>query len=331
MKSYRLGFGPMSIDIIDMLCEYSILHDIPLMIIASRNQIDWANGYVCRTDELVKQVKNHNANVLLCRDHCGPYFSDKDAGLDIDSAIARCKKTIETDISQGFDLIHIDVSRIPHSQLYYAEQLIEHCLSIKPDIKLEFGSEDNTGTNILDSIDRIDEQLDFLNKYKNNVVFFVTQTGSYVKDRQIGSFNLENNKAIVDKIHSSGFLFKEHNADYLNNDDLLLRIAAGIDSLNIAPQLGRIQTDLLTELCDKDTIYQDFCDYVYGKNSWNRWVSQDVVSKELAVSVGGHYCFDSIYYKKIIENIGADKFRQALKNKIFDVLDVYKTFDDGKL
>ena len=330
MKSYRLGFGPMSNEIIDTLCEYSILYDLPLMIIASRNQVDWDGGYVCYTSELVKRIKKHNANILICRDHCGPYFSEKDKGLDIDTAIERCKNTIKTDILSGFDLIHIDVSRIPNNQLFYAEQLIDYCLSLNPDIRLEFGSEDNTGTNILDSINRIDEQLKFLEKYKKNVIFFVTQTGSYVKDQQLGRFDVKNNKQIVNKIHSYGLLIKEHNADYLTIGDLSLRIEAGIDSLNIAPQLGRIQTDLLTELCQDNTIYQDFSNHVYETNNWVRWVSQPIPSKELAVSVSGHYCFNSPHYEKIIENIGLEKFQSNLKNKLFDVLDVYRFFNNGK-
>jgi len=331
MRSYRLGFGPMSIDIIDILCEYSVLHNLPLMIIASRNQIDWDGGYVCYTNELIEQVKKHKANILICRDHCGPYFSNKDVGLGINAVIERCKNTIKTDILLGFDLIHIDVSRISQDQIYYAELLIEYCLSLNPNIKIEFGSEDNTGMNILDSIDRIDEQLNFLQKYKNNIVFFVTQTGSYVKDQQLGSFDVEKNKKNVDKIHSYGFLIKEHNADYLMIDDLSLRLEADIDSLNIAPQLGRIQTDLLTELCQDDTAYQDFSNFVFETNNWIKWVSQTNASKELAVSVSGHYCFNSIYYNKIIKNIGLDKFRHELKKRIFNVLDVYKTFNDRKI
>mgnify|MGYP003343926735 FL=1 len=112
MKQFKLGFGPMSKEIIDIMCEWSRDEDYPLMIIASRNQVDVSDGYVCNTNELVNRVKHHKTpKILLCRDHCGPYFADTDLGLTIDEAIVRCKQTIAEDIAQGFDLIHIDVSR----------------------------------------------------------------------------------------------------------------------------------------------------------------------------------------------------------------------------
>ena len=62
-------------------------------------------------------------------------------------------------------------------------QLIEFALKLEPKIKLEFGSEDNTGVDVNSSIARIDSQLEFLKPYKDNVVFFVSQTGSLTRCR----------------------------------------------------------------------------------------------------------------------------------------------------
>jgi hypothetical protein len=41
MDKFKLGFGPMSKDIVDILCKHSVENNYPLMIIASRNQVDY--------------------------------------------------------------------------------------------------------------------------------------------------------------------------------------------------------------------------------------------------------------------------------------------------
>ena len=327
MKQFKLGFGPISKEIIEILAKHTKENNYPLMIIASRNQVDYVTGYVCTTAELAEQVKQYkNPNLLLCRDHCGPYFSDLDRGLTIEDAMDRCMKTISADIASGFDLIHIDVSRIKHNELHYAKQLIEYALSLNPDIMLEFGSEDNTGIDINSSLARIDIQLGFLNPYKNNIKFFVTQTGSLTKDGQAGTFNVARNKEIGEQIRAAGFLFKEHNADYFTDDDIQQRIDAGLDSLNIAPQLGVLQTNLLKEFAPAD-LWITFADLVYKQNYWQRWVPAGVTDQDVAVSVSGHYLFSSQAYKDIIASINADAFNSKLTRKIEDLLNHYKTFD----
>ncbi len=317
----------MSKEIISILAKHTRDNNYPLMIIASRNQVDYVTGYVCTTAELAEQVKQYkNPNLLLCRDHCGPYFSDLDRGLSIEDAIIRCMKTISADIASRFDLIHIDVSRIKDNQLHYAKQLIEYALSLNPDIMLEFGSEDNTGIDVDSSLARIDIQLGFLNPYKNNVKFFVTQTGSLTKDGQAGTFDVARNQVIGEQIRAAGFLFKEHNADYFTADDIQKRIDADVDSLNIAPQLGKVQTDLLKEFAPKE-LWSKFADYVYSKNYWQRWVPVGVTDLDIAVSVSGHYCFNSDEYRDIITAIDANKFNSELEKTITSLLDLYKTFD----
>lgn len=110
MNNIQLGVGPMSQEIISAIN----LYNGPLMVVASRNQVDYNSGYVCTSREL---TDNLNSKILLCRDHCGPYFSDRDKKLTLSEALEECKKTIYEDIKSRFNLIHIDVSRIEHHQL----------------------------------------------------------------------------------------------------------------------------------------------------------------------------------------------------------------------
>jgi len=326
MKRFKLGFGPMSREIAKILAEYSKINNFPMMIIASRNQADYNSGYVGTSMQLSLMVQPfRNSNFLLCRDHCGPYFSDLDKGLTVEQAIERCKQTIARDIQAEFDLIHIDVSRIPERQFDYAKELIDYTLSIKPDMMLEFGGEDNNGLDIEASERNLESQLEFLQQYKKNIVFVVTQTGSLTKDGQVGGFDILRNEKIKEKIEAAGFLFKEHNADYFTKQDIDNRINAGIDSLNIAPQLGRIQTDLLKELAPVD-LWEKFSDHVYAQNYWQRWVSPGVTDKDIAVSVSGHYCFNSDQCKDIIANIDYDKFKNELTTRITALVEFYNAF-----
>jgi hypothetical protein len=327
MKQFKLGFGPMSNEIIEILSSYANDEEYPIMIIASRNQVDYENAYVCTSAELAEKVKPYkNKNLLLCRDHCGPYFADADRGLSVQDAIARCKQTIKADIEAGFDLIHIDVSRIEENQLDYGKELIDYTLSLNPNIKLEFGSEDNTGIDVDSSLGRLEPQLEFLQQYRDNVVFFVTQTGSLTKDSQAGAFDVERNKQVGEQIRAAGFLFKEHNGDYFNETDIANRIAAGIDSINIAPQLGKLQTDITKTFASAD-VWKKFSDYVYGQNKWQRWVEPGVTDQDIAVSVSGHYCFNSQEYKDVLAAIDYEAFKDTLQSKMVELLDFYQTFD----
>ena len=75
-----LGIGPMSRNCIDATCEIANDFSVPLMLIASRRQIDseqMGGGYVNNwsTEEFSKYVssKDKNKMVLLARDHGGPW------------------------------------------------------------------------------------------------------------------------------------------------------------------------------------------------------------------------------------------------------------------
>jgi len=322
LKKYKIGYGPMSKEVISLLNEYSLLNDYPIMIICSRNQIDFESSYVTNTDTISSLVKS-NPNLLLCRDHCGPYFKDSDNGLNLKDAIDKCKQTIDADIYNKFDLIHVDVSRVEDNQLEVADELIQYALSKNTDILFEFGSEENTGILVSESVQRLDDQLNFAKLYKN-IKFFVTQTGSAIKDRQVGYFDIDFNSNLSKRIHSYGFLFKEHNGDYLDSVDLKLRKSAGVDAINVAPQLGTIQTKLLFENSSHTSEWNNFANLVYSGNRYQRWISQQ--GKLASVLASGHYFFKSLEYEDLINRIDRDLFYNKLRKHLFQLFDLYKEF-----
>jgi len=321
--NFRLGFGPMSPEVIRAICTYS--HDTkrPLMIIASRNQVDADSGYVMTTPELRQLLDTlPTDHVWMCRDHCGPYFLDSEKNLSLRKAIEATKKTIAYDIEQGFDLIHIDTSRVDDTY-GVAEELFNFCLSLKTDIRFEFGTEENVG--VAAGAVKYRSDVAFA-KNIPNIEFVVAQTGSLCfEDRQAGTFDTETVRSLVKEAEFNGVKLKEHNADYLTPDQVRLRKAAGVHAMNIAPQLGVVQTKLLKELCLSrvgQDLWDPFAQKVLASGRWKKWTNSD--QDDQKVIVAGHYCFGTAEYRAILDGLSQhanwdDEIQQAL----YQVFDTY--------
>jgi tagatose-1,6-bisphosphate aldolase non-catalytic subunit AgaZ/GatZ len=328
LKKFKLGIGPMSPEIVDICLEYSNNHNFPIMIIASRNQVDATNGYSFTTEKLVNFIKSNvnydAARVLICRDHCGPYYGDIDNNLSIEDTVKNCINTIEFDIKNGFDLIHVDSSRVPDEKKYtIADELISHILKLNPEMFIEFGSEDNLS--VEENINQIYNDIEFSKKYKSNIKFLVGRTGSLTKHKQVGNFSLLYNTKLAEIIHNNGFLFKEHNADYLTMDDIILRKQANVDALNIAPQLGVIHTRNLLNLGKYfETEYNIFKKYVLEKEVWKKWITSDINDDKIKLLASSHYFLNSREAKQLLSLINLDQFKLNLKKEIFSLLDLYR-------
>jgi len=319
----------MSPEVVDLCLEYSHLHNFPIMIIASRNQVDHDSGYAFTTLGLTSHIRNNSYyspdRVLVCRDHCGPYFSDLDQGFDLQEVTGRCIETMLADIELGFDLIHIDVSKInPGVQEQIATTLFRVAIAANPNIMFEFGSEDNDSENLTDSLSRLKNQLKFAEVFLPQLKFFVSPTGSLTKHRQVGNFNPDIAREATKLVHDAGLLFKEHNADYLSRYGVGLRTVNGVDALNVAPQLGCIQTAMIHELGKNlGAPYDDFKKYVLAQGYWKRWTTPDITDDITKLIASGHYCFNSIQATNLRTAIG-DSFIDHLRPAIFTALDEYR-------
>ena len=328
LRKFKLGVGPMSPEVVDICLEYSKVHNFPIMIIASRNQVDATSGYSFTTEKLVNFIKSSTYyspdRILICRDHCGPYYGDVDNGLSVEDALKKCINTIEYDIKNGFNLIHVDISRVAKEEKYtIAYQLINYILKLNPDIMLEFGSEDNLS--VEENNTQIHHDVEFSRQYPSEIKFIVGRTGSLTKHKQVGHFSVEDNTKLAEVIHKNGFLFKEHNADYLNEQDLVLRKQAGVDSLNIAPQLGVEHTKVLINLGKEfKNEYNKFKEYVLEKEVWKKWITPDIIDDDTKLLVSGHYFLNTSEAKQLLEKIDMTLFKTVLKTKIFAVLDIYR-------
>ena len=108
-----LGVGPMSINCVDAVIELGNENNIPLMLIASRRQIDseyFGGGYVNNwsTEKFANYVykKDINNKVVLCRDHGGPWQNNQEVvnKISLKEAMVSAKKSFESDILSGFKM-----------------------------------------------------------------------------------------------------------------------------------------------------------------------------------------------------------------------------------
>ena len=330
MLNSNLGIGPMSSEIIEAVFRYSNYYRKELMLIASKNQIDHAGGYVNNwtTKEYVNflremQKKYPNSSIKICRDHCGPGFN----GIyDIEDSY----KTIKSDIENGFDLIHIDFCNLKvdkNTKFDESKKAIEYCLKLNPDIALEIGTDENTGANYsLPNLAEIEEEINFFTNFCKPE-FYVIQTGSLVKEiNQVGNFNKSFIETALKILKKKGLKLKEHNADYLPRENISLRKGL-VDAMNIAPQLGVIQTQLIINKCLVYGInFDDFLKEAYDGEKWKKWMRDNSKENKLLCSViAGHYHFTSDKYKKLIEELKKrEDIHETIIKNIMDIIDHYE-------
>jgi fructose/tagatose bisphosphate aldolase len=322
MINASLAIGPMSSEVIEAIFRFSNYNRKELMIIASKNQIDYNGGYVnnWKTREFMDFIKEMRqrypqSSVKICRDHCGPGFN----GI---YELEDSYRTIEADIHNGFDLIHIDFCHfrgLKEEQFEETKKAIEYCYSLNPRIMIEVGTDENAGTNFgIMNLEEIERELDFFTRFCKPE-FYVVQTGSLVMEiNQVGNFNSEFVKKISQVLKSHSVKLKEHNADYLSRDEIEKRNGT-VDAMNIAPQLGVLQTMFVLQKCllyGVDT--SDFLNEVYEKGKWKKWMHKNTEeNKFLCCAIAGHYHFASENYKKLIEKL---KEREDIKENIINNL-----------
>ena len=322
---FRLGFGPMSPEAIRAICTYTYDTQRPLMIIASRNQVDADSGYVMTTPALREMLNTLPTEyVWVCRDHCGPYFLDTEKELSLKKAVEATKKTIAYDIEQGFDLIHIDTSRVDDTY-GVAEELFKFANKLNPKVRFEFGTEENVG--VAAGAIKYREDVAFA-KNMPNLEFVVAQTGSLChEDHQAGTFDVDTVRDLVQVANENGVKLKEHNADYLTAEQIQLRRAVGVHAMNIAPQLGVVQTKLLKELCLSRAgteLWDDFSKVVLASNRWKKWTDSEEDTQK--VIVAGHYCFNTPEYLKILQALEQHaNWDDEIQSALWNVFDTYTT------
>tara|TARA_Y100000294_G_scaffold153442_1_gene152360 strand:- start:1202 stop:2362 length:1161 start_codon:yes stop_codon:yes gene_type:complete len=331
-----LGIGPISLNVIDAAIEISNSKKIPLMLIASRRQIDseeFNGGYVNNwtTREFSNYVKRKDKKnyIFLSRDHGGPWQNNREIEqkLKLDEAMSSAIRSFHEDINNDFGIIHIDTSVDINQNLSFKksmnrifeiyEDLCRFSIKNKKKIIFEIGTEEQNGsTNTFEELtNTLREMKEFCNKKKlPRVTFVVIQSGTKVMEtKNIGSFEspIRIEKEIpveiqllkmIEICNNNKVYMKEHNADYLTNDSLSWHPKLGIHAANVAPEFGVIETKTLLKILKKnkmDDIYNEFIKISYNSKKWKKWMMKNTNAGYLDKAViCGHYVFS---YKEVIK------------------------------
>ena len=328
-KCTLLGVGPMSKNCIDASIEISNEHDVPLMLIASRRQIDSTQsggGYVNNwtTEKFSEYVKTHdkNKNIILCRDHGGPWQNDyeKNDKLDLSEAMESAKKSFLTDIKSDFQIIHIDPTIDIHSKISTEQifervfNLYEYCNTVSKKLnkkivfEISLGKEDG-GFDSYEEIKHVISKMEsFCSKMNFPLPYFlVVRTGNHVMELQnVGSFEsifLDKNQAtsktnllkIIELCNKHQIRIKEHNTDYLSDKALQIHPEIGIHAANVAPEFAVVETRAFLSLLKKNQLeaeLEKFIDISYSSKKWEKWMLSDSkLGKQEKAIISGHYIF----------------------------------------
>ena len=94
----------------------------------------------------------------------------------------------------------------------------------------------------------------------------------------------------------------------------------GLDSINIAPEFGQLET-----LCYLDEMGNDIEEYYkicYESKRWEKWVRTDFIpenNKKELIKICGHYVLSDDNFKKFKPNID-DKIKNIIKTKLEDLI-----------
>ena len=346
-----LGIGPMSKNCVDVVIELVNSHKIPIMLIASRRQIESAElggGYVNNwtTEEFSKYIEKNdkNQNIILCRDHGGPYQNENEnkENHSFDEVMDNAKKSFSVDIQSNFQIIHIDPTENLVSDLTQDEMLnriydlYEFCyltaekFNKKIFVEISLGKEDGGISSVSEIEYGVKKIKEFCNKNKLPLpLFMVVKTGNHVLEtKNIGILEdivdgkgLEEGeiKKMIKFCNEEEIMIKEHNGDYLAEHALRYHPKIGIHGINVAPEFGVIETKAILTWLEQNNLYEmekKFIDIAYNSKKWEKWMmpNSKTTKKDKAI-IAGHYIFSS-------------KEFEVLKNEILETKEKEESFNN---
>ena len=340
-KRTLLGVGPMSKNCVDATIDLANAHNILIMLIASRRQIDsieFGGGYVNNWDtkNFSEYVNFHDkrGRVLLARDHGGPWQNSKEveARLSLRDALNSAKQSFAADIDAGFQVIHIDTSVDIHGDVTVDEglerlfELYEFCSKYsekkEKSVIFEIGTEEQSGstnspTDLEFTIKRIIEFCD--HNHFRKPTFVVIQAGTRVMEmRNVGTFEsplrveLEVPAEIqlpkmIEICNKYGVLMKEHNTDYLSNEALRWHPRLGIHAANVAPEFGVCETKALVKIgldYGMNSEVDELLRISFESRKWEKWMIPESKATDFEKAlIAGHYVFSQTEFISIVERI----------------------------
>tara|TARA_R110002074_G_scaffold238231_1_gene410160 strand:- start:2393 stop:3361 length:969 start_codon:yes stop_codon:yes gene_type:complete len=278
--------GPMSKNIVDSILEFTQETGNKIGLIPSRRQVEWDGGYV--NNWTTEQFSKYADKLTLKRDHGGPGQGYKeDDGYE--SLKEDCKY---------LDLIHIDPWKkypVYKEGMEWTINMIKFCYALNSSMEYEVGTEE--------AIRRFEPQelqtflKDLSNRLPpevfNKIKYLVIQTGTSLKgNNNTGEYDKDRLLRMVSVAKEYGLLSKEHNGDYISPSLIKEKMSLGLDSINIAPEFGLIETQTYLDHIDDEKTLDNFWKVCLDSGRWKKWVDSDFdphTQKVDLIKICGHY------------------------------------------
>lgn len=319
----KFFIGPMSKNIVDAIIAINSGGNFKVGFIPSRRQVEYDGGYVNHwtTKEFSFYVRKNNDLIVLQRDHGGPGQGyEGDNGLD---SLAEDTKYM--------DLIHIDPwKKYPDYKdgLDKTIDCINFCYQKNPNCYFEIGTEEAIRKFTSKELDRLITNLkSFLSeKAYSQIAYAVVQSGTGLDlsmQKNTGIFDAERLRRMISVCKRHNLLSKEHNGDYLSIEELKMRFDLGLSAINIAPELGQLETNIYLGIL-KDlpqSIFDEFYEICYKSKRWEKWVNSGFdpkKEKKKIIKISGHYVFSNPAFAE-------------LKSKILKIMGIKQSNLDNKI
>lgn len=318
MENIKYFIGPMSKNVVDAINEFTQETGKQIGLIPSRRQIEWDGGYV--NNWTTKEFSEYSTNLILKRDHSGP----GQGYIDDDGF-----KSLEEDCKY-FNYIHIDPwKKYPKYEegLEWTINMIEFCYNLNPNIQYEIGTEEAIRKFEPEELDMLlnDLHVRLDKKIFNQIKYLVIQSGTLLQENtNTGEYNKDRLLAMIKVAKSWNLLSKEHNGDYIPENLIKEKMFLGLDSINIAPEFGLIETKTYLGEMEKNWDFgsiQKFWEICYNSKRWEKWVNEDfnpyTQQREL-IRICGHYVFSHPDFRVIKSKyLGINqKIKTNIKNKL---------------
>lgn len=281
----RLWIAPLSKEIIEITAKINNANGDFIGFIISENQVS-KKGYTGFTVPSLRSIANQSfkKSPLIIRDHC------------------KCEEEQLKEDCLYLDGIHIDPFKLddPFKRTLDA---LRFCETQNSRLFYEIGTEEAIfkydSCYLEDLLLYLKENFDAFGKIK----YAVIQSGTKLKDgRNTGEEDLLALRYFWTVCYNFGKVPKIHNGDYLSNGSIQTQNSIAPLAINIAPEVGFIQSCTIYDNCvpkDKEALFK-LC--MSNKNTL-KWFSENFdffAAKRIVVSSCLHYNYQNDFVQRLI-------------------------------
>jgi hypothetical protein len=109
--------------------------------------------------------------------------------------------------------------------------------------------------------------------------------------------------SIIEIAKKHNLISKEHNGDYIPVSIIKEKFDLGLDSINIAPEFGLIETQTYINEIGNSDLFDRYWQICYDSKKWVKWVNSEFdpyTNKKELVKICGHYVLS---YPEFISDI----------------------------